>query len=384
MITCQKHLFSLDPGIHYFNNAYKAPLLTSCEEAAIKALKREKNPYTMTSLDFFREVDEVRAVFGRLINSETEDVAVIPAVSYGMASVLNNVRGEKGMKAITVENEFPSGYFALQKWCTLHEAELIVVSPDEEVRIKGESWNANVLAQIDERTALVVISSVHWMDGLKFDLEKIGERCKAVGATFIVDGTQSVGAMEMDVQKFNIDALICAAYKWLMGPYATGLAYIGKEFQQGIPLEESWMNRLHAEDFSNLTRYEERYRAGAGRYNMGESSNFMLMPMLHQSLLQIHEWRPERIQEYGRSLIRPLIRFLSDRGVVFENESHFSNHLFSLKLPEGTDQYRLKSKLEAEKIFISQRGDSLRASVNVFNTEEDVEKLIRVIDEALV
>ena len=74
------------------------------------------------------------------------------------------------------------------------------------------------------------MSSIHWMNGTKFKLKEIGERCKKFGAMFIVDGTQSVGALKMDINEYNIDALVCASYKWLFGPYSMGLAYFSDQF----------------------------------------------------------------------------------------------------------------------------------------------------------
>ncbi len=93
-----------------------------------------------------------------------------------------------------------------------------------------------------------------------------------------LDGTKSVGALSMDVEKYQIDALICAGYKWLPGPYTLGLAYMGPHFHQGIPIKESWMNRSNAEDFFNLTTYDPVYRLGAGRFSMDPSSNFLSCP----------------------------------------------------------------------------------------------------------
>ena len=69
---------------------------------------------------------------------------------------------------------------------------------------------------------------VHWADGTIFDLEKIRKKTKEVGALLIVDGTQSVGAMPFDVNKIKPDALVCAAYKWLMGPYGSAFVIMEK------------------------------------------------------------------------------------------------------------------------------------------------------------
>ena len=114
---------------------------------------------------------------------------------------------------------FESAYFSLKRWCENNQNELVTIDPDPNLTLIGADWNHKIIDAIDENTSIVLISSVHWMNGTKFDLKRIGEKCVEVGAKFIVDGTQSVGALTMDVKDFNIDALICAGYKWLFGYY---------------------------------------------------------------------------------------------------------------------------------------------------------------------
>ena len=374
----QKKLFSLRENIHYLNCAYKAPLLKSAELACIKALTRERNPVDIKPDDFFDETYQVRSYFAKIINAETSQVAIIPSTSYGFSSVLKNTKGKKNGIALTVEDEFPSGYFSLKSWSSKNENEMIAVSPDK-VELIGKSWNENIIQQITEQTSIILISSVHWMNGIKFDLKAIGDKCEKVGAKFIVDGTQSVGAMHIDVQKYKIDALICASYKWLLGPYSIALAYFSDSYKNGTPLEESWINRINSKEFSNLTAYEEGYQPQAGRYNVGETSNFILMPILKESLKQIIEWNPGRIQKYCKELIKPLKEYLKELNVELEEDAFSCNHLFSLELPKEIDTETLKENLTKNRIYISTRGKYLRISVNVFNNENDIDKLIEII-----
>jgi len=378
----QKELFSLKENTHYLNCAYKAPLLRSAEEACIKALHRERNPAEIEPANFFEETNQVRNYFAQLINSEASQIAIIPSVSFGMSTVLSNTKGKVNGNAITIKDEFPSGYFALEKWCTQNDNELVVVQPNGTSQI-GESWNNNILNHITKQTSIVLMSSVHWMNGIKFDLEAIGKKCRQVGAKFIVDGTQSVGAMEMDIHRYQIDALICAGYKWLFGPYSVSLAYFSEAYNEGIPLEETWMNRTNAIEFSNLTAYEGKYKAGAERYNVGETSNLIVMPILKESLKQINNWGPTNIQEYCAELIKPLVTYLKGLNVTLEKDEFFCSHLFSLQLPKEVDTETLKENLVKNNIFISIRGPYLRVSVNVFNDDEDISKLIEVIAQTI-
>jgi len=379
----QKHLFSLDPDIHYLNCGYKAPLMKTAEQAAMKALIKERNPTRIAPEDFFTLPKEVKARFAELVNCDALQVALIPSSSYGFATALANVSCDIGQHAIVLEDEFPSGYFSLKTWCDAHQAELKVIGPDRNSARLGESWNRNLLESITDETAVVLMSSVHWMNGLKFDLESIGQKCKSVRAIFIVDGTQSVGAADMDVKRFEIDALICASYKWLLGPYGMGISYFGPAFEGGQPLEESWMNRTNSQDFANLTNYDHEYTEESGRYNVGEMSNFILLPMLNEALKQLNEWTVPEIERYCHELTIPLYEYLKSRNVVLEDERYASHHLFGLKLPSDIDGELLKSNLLTNKMSVSNRGGYLRVSVNVFNTPEDIKKLIEVLESSI-
>lgn len=378
-MECQKHLFSIRPGIHYLNCAYKGPLMKSAEEASMTALIRERNPVDISTPDFFDMPSKVRIAFGQLVHCRPANVAIMPSTSYGFSTALNNIAGKPQGHAITILDEFPSGYFSLQRWCATNAQELVIISPNPDEAHPGKSWNENILGAINDDTSVVLMSSVHWMSGVKYDLQRIGEKCKEVGAKLIVDGTQSVGAMPIDVQKCKIDALVCATYKWLLGPYSTCLAYMGDSFDGGVPLEEAWVNRTNATDFTSLTQYDDQYLPHAGRYNVGQSSHFVLMPSLLASLHQLLAWDPANIQQYCEHLALPLKHYLEQIGVSFDEDSYRSHHLFSLRLPEDMDIVECKDRLLENNIYISVRGSSIRISINVFNDSDDIAALIRVI-----
>lgn len=377
-MECQKHLFSLHTDIHYLNNAYKGPLLKSAETEAIFALQRGRNPSDMNTGHFFDLVEEVKTLYGNLVNCDADQVAIIPSTSYGFASALNNVKAKPRGNAITIEDEFPSDYFALEKWCKTHNNQLKIIAPSSIDRDKIKAnWNQQIIENINEDTSLVIMSSVHWANGVKYDLESIGEKCRKMNAIFVVDGTQSVGSQPIDVKACNINVLVSAAYKWLLGPYSLGFMYLDENFYNGTPLEESWMNRTNARDFSSLANYDPQYQGKANRFNMGEKSNFILMPIAKEGLKQILSWTPKAIQKYAVDLTLPLFEFLETQNISF------SNHLFSLPMPDGINKELLNENLRKRKIILSQRGESLRVSINVYNNKNDIDALIETIKESM-
>ena len=377
MIKCQKQLFNLDPNEYYLNCAYKSPLLKKGELLAINAIKKERNPSYLKPHNYFEISEEIRTEFSNIIKSHKNEVAIMPSSSYGFANVFNNIR-TYGNKAIVVENEFPSGYFSAKKWCSENNIQLEVI---ERKKLSAEDWNKKIIESIDSDTSLVLISSIHWTNGTKFNLKEIGEKCKINNTYFIVDGTQSVGAMSIDVKDFKIDALICAGYKWLFGPYSMALGYFSEKFHNGIPIEESWMNRTNAQDFSNLTEYDSKYKPMAGRYNVGETTNFILSHIMLNGLKQINSWGINNIDSYCKKLSKIVISELSPLGVVFENENFFTSHLFSLGLPNHLNLLSFKKILEEKKVRVSVRGSNLRVSINVFNDENDINKLVETVKE---
>jgi selenocysteine lyase/cysteine desulfurase len=144
------------------------------------------------------------------------------------------------------------------------------------------------------------------------------------------------------------------------------------------------MNRTNARDFSNLTNYSNAYWPHAGRYNVGQTSNFILMPMMRAALTQIHEWGVENIAKYCTELLEPLKKYLTDLGVILEKPEYMSDHLFGLKLPENICIDDLKKNFNKANIIVSVRGSYLRVAVNVFNTVEDITILIESIEKTRI
>lgn len=376
----QKAKFSIPPSVTYLNCAYMSPLMKQVEQAGIQGMQRKRNPLSVSSEDFFTDTELLRKEYARLIRvDDPKRIVVIPSASYGLSTVARNVRLEKGNRIVLIHQEFPSNMYPWMRLAADSGADLHVVTPPEDLRDRGEIWNHRLLESITPQTRLVAMGHVHWADGTCFQLEEVGKRAREVGAKLILDGTQSVGALPFDVSRIKPDALICAGYKWLMGPYSIGLAYFGEAFDQGIPLEENWINRSGSEDFTGLVSYQESYQPGALRYEVGEHSNFVLVPMMLEALRQVNRWGPASIQDYCGEVTRRGISELKSQGFWIEDGSFRGNHLFGIRFPAGTPLDKIRERVKKKKISVSFRGDSMRISPHVYNTRADFEKLVETI-----
>ena len=383
MLTSKRSQFSISPQVTYLNCAYMSPLLKDAEKAGIHALRRKRNPVDIKPVDFFNESDLLREEYAKLVNcKDANRIAIIPSVSYGMANVAKNVNIKKDQHIVITTDQFYSNYHPWKALCDETGASIKSISAPDEFIDRGKKWNERVLEAIDNNTKVVAMPNVHWVDGTRFDLEAIRKRANEVGALLIIDGTQSVGALPFDLQKIQPDALVCGSYKWLLGPYSIGLAYYGEHFTNGKPIEESWMNRLGSENFSDVS-YKESYKPGALRYEVGEHSNFIHVAMLIKSIQQLNKWKPERIQEYCSAITANSITKLKENGFSIEDEAWRGAHMFGIRLPKAADLEKIKAFLLKHKIYVSVRGTAVRISPNVYNTEKDLERLTKVLLKAL-
>ena len=388
MLQAQTHLFDIAPGARYMNGAAYSPTLKASNQAGLDAINlKAQNPFTLEPYHHFDIPDQLRTEFAKLINSESHNrVALMPAVSYGMATAAKNLHRLPGIsekkEIVIVHDDFPNNYFTFKKAAEQLGLTLRIVGPTEGSTNTGADWHEKIMEAVGPQTAILVATHVHWIKGIRFDLEALGKHCRENGALFVIDGSQACGIEPLDVQKVQPDAYFSAGYKWLLGVYGSSFGYYGPFFDNGEPIEESWMNRMESNEFSRLTRYVEEYRPEAQRYNTGEFSNFIHVYMMLAALKQLNEWGVDNIRAYSDSITAGPIEQLKEHGFSFELEPYRTNHLLGIGLPAGVNSEHLKAKLAEEKIYISIRGAGIRVSTHVYNTEEDWERLVVLLNSS--
>jgi selenocysteine lyase/cysteine desulfurase len=377
MLTNQKEKFRLPENVTYLNGAYMSPTLKSVEKIGHEAISQKCFPYEVGAKDFFIHSENLKKQFASFIEvPDYQNIAIIPSVSYGMANVANNVPLKNNDEIIIVDEQFPSNVYVWQKVAQKNNASIKIIKPPATFEKRGEVWNQRIIDAINDKTKVVTLGPLHWADGTLFDLKAIREKTRLHNALLIIDGSQSVGALPFSVKEIEPDALVVVAYKWLLGPYSFGMAYYSDYFNDGEPIENNWINRFNSEDFSGLVNYESRYQPKAGRYNMGEYSNFVNTPMLAKSLEQLEEWNPQQIQEYCHEISKKAISELRELGCFIEEDRYRAKHLFGVYLPKHIDLDKLKSKFKEQNIFVSFRGEAIRVSCNVYNDEGDFQRLV--------
>ena len=372
-LSSQRHLFEIPGSVTYLNCAYMSPQLRAVRAAGEAALGMKAQPWRVKSDDFFTHSEVLRGLFARLVGADVEGVALVPSASYGMGVATANLRVREGQRIVVLAEEFPSNYYPWREAARRARAEVITVARPED----GD-WTRAVLAEVDSRCAVVAVPHCHWTDGAWVDLVRVGEQARQVGAALAVDGTQSVGALPFDVGAIRPDFLVAAGYKWLMGPYSQGFLYVAPQHRDGQPLEHNWLMREGSEDFSRLVDYRDTFQPGARRFDVGERSNFQLVPMATAALEQLLAWGVDEIQHTLRALTERIARGATGLRLEVTPEAHRVGHLIGLRRRGGYAPV-VAQRLAAQDIHVSVRGDNLRVSPHLYNTPEDVDRLLAAL-----
>lgn len=374
-LPSQRDLFDIPRDVAYLNCAYMGPLSRAARDAGERAVGRKASPWTIRSSAFFEAPDQARTLFATLIGASASDIALVPSVSYGMSVACANFPLRAGQRVLLLDEEFPSVIYPWRERARAVGAEPVLLPRPED-----HDWTRVVLDAIDERTAVAALPVCHWTDGAMLDLTRIAARLREVGATLAVDATQSIGALPFDVEEARPDMVAVAAYKWLLGPYSTGFLYVAPRWQEGQPIEHNWITREGAEDFSSLTRYRDKMQRGARRFDMGEVSNFALLPIVLVSLGQLLEWDVARITATLGATTSEIVRRAGALGYTAVPDPLRASHYVGLRRPGGV-RPGLAEHLAAHGVFVSQRGTALRVTPHVYNDQEDVDRFLDALAE---
>ena len=381
MLASQRDLFEMPRDICFLNSASYSPLPRPVLEAGRAAVGRKGQPWRLDASFANAQYERPRTAAARLINADPADIALISSVSYGVATAAKLVTVARGTRVIVLQNDHSS---PVLEWQARADAQGFTV---ETVRSPGDGdWTAAVLAAIERSGAppvgLASISSLHWSEGVLIDVEKIGAALRRQGAMFLIDGTQSVGVLTMDVRSLDPDFVIFPTYKWLLGPYGRAFIYVARRHQDGVPLEQTASGRRDVRAENAVYFTDPRYVTDARRFDMGERDHFVSLEMAAIGMEMVAGW--------GLPAIAQRLAMLTDRiadgvrgiGVGVLDKHLRAPHVLSLTFKDGA-LAGLVEGLAAEGVYVAPRLGRMRVSPHVFNDEADADRFVAALSRRL-
>ena len=359
----------------YLNHASIAPL----PHRAAERMKALADVVSRTGdrrwLERNAEVERVRGLAARLLGAhDPREVAFTENTSAGLSLIAGGFAWQAGDNIVGAELEFPSNVYPWMQLAGLGVEYRTV--PERDVRIDPDE----LLARVDGRTRMLVLSSVQYASGFRSDLSRLGAFCRERGIVFVVDAIQSLGGLAHDVERENVDVLAAASHKWLLGPEGIGVLYVSDRIVERIcPVHSGWRSMR---DQINWTALSLDWNEGAKRFESG-TLNMYGIAALGASL--------ELLLEAGPTLIEQRVLALADRAAAGLAERGFD--LISSRRPGETSGIvtaihpkfataELVRSLAARNIVVANRAGRLRVSAHFYNTEEEVDRMLEAVTAA--
>jgi len=366
-------LFEIPDDLAYFNCASIGPLPRASRVAIEEGAARRAQPWRVTMHHWIDEYEERRALFAGVAGAGADAIALIPSVSYGVAVAARNLDAAPGRQILLLAEDFPSNVYTWRAFAAEKGCSILTVS-----RPPGETWTEAVLARLDERVAVVAVPNVQWTDGALLDLTRIGRRAREIGAALVVDASQSLGVMPLDLDAVRPDFLIAVGYKWLLGPYGLAYLYADEKYWDGVPIEQNWLSRQGSEDFSSLIDYRDDYRPGARRFDMGERSALEMNNGAVASLRLFRDWGVNDIAERLAATTARIEAGARKLGLSISSAPARGPHLLGIELPREA-AVRAFSMLRERGVYVAFRGNAIRIASHVYNNDADVERLVAAL-----
>jgi selenocysteine lyase/cysteine desulfurase len=353
--------------VNYLNHAATGPISTGVQEAIRRQTEIHASHNETASRHFEPVYKQCRASAARLVGAHIERVAFIQNTSHGISLIANGQDWREGDNVIVPEMEFPSNYLA---WLNLADRGVEL----RRLRLVERRVTPEELRRtIDSRTRVVALSHVQFFNGFRVDLPAIADVVHDHEAMLVVDGTQSVGAVPIDVEAMGIDALVVSAHKWMLGPLGIGFMALSDEmFSRTHVTQIGWLSvnspfAFNRElDFPNdATRFEPGTENSAGIFGLA------------QRIREIETYTVERIEQRILGLNERLAELARRQGFDVRSpmESGARSGILSLHHPIAANPGTVEF-LQGEGIYIGFREGALRVSPHYYNSEDEIDRLV--------
>ncbi len=355
----------------YLNGANHGPLPRVAIDAVIEALGWKRDPSLVDDSIYFTLPDRVRRAAAPFFGCDPGDLAVTTGASAGTGLLAGGLDWKPGDHVVIPAGEFPALYLP---WIALRSAgvEVTMVPTD------GGLTPERIADSLRPTTRVVAVAQVNFATGYRVDVEAIGRLCRDRDIAFLIDASQAVGAVPLDVRSADAAVVASAGYKWMLSPYGTGLLYVNPEWVDRLrPPVVNWTTVAGADDFNNLTELGVDFRPGAARWDAPETASFLNCMPMAAALEFLGAIGIERVYAHTRFLIDRLVDglpagFRAESSLV---EAHRSS-IFRLVGDDPERTHAAYQRCLEARVSVSMRESGLRVSPGVWNSADDIDRLL--------
>ncbi len=359
----------------YLNTASVALMYKGAETATIEWLRDLADNGT---LNFDENAEEhvfaqLHAAVARLVNARPEDIAIGSSATELLASVAWAVAPGANTTVVSTDVVFPTTIYPWVRVAQHTKAQIRLaegtnnyVQPDDLIRL------------IDDRTAVVCISDVEYSSGQRYNVKQLANVTHEHGALLVVDATQSLGAVPIDVTASGVDVLVASGYKWLCGPFGVAVMYLAPDLQN--TLDPGVVGFRSHRDMWDLQANRLDLPATARRFEVSTMAYGCAIG-LARSIEYLLRIGVDRIWEHNLRLTGLLIEGLEKRGVeIVSPQGEEERTSIVAARFSGQAATEVAQHLNSRRVVVSERQGLLRFSPHLYNEPSDIERAMEEID----
>jgi cysteine desulfurase / selenocysteine lyase len=319
----------------------------------------------------------VRTSLANIIGAKPHEIALTTGASAGMMALAYGLSWKAGDEILTAHREFPLQYTTWRPMEAREGVRLKIIAS------RGR-WIAaeDFIAELTPRTRVVSLSMVRFDDGSMLDTVKLGAACRAQGTLLALDVSQCCGAIPMDVGKLGADFMTCSGYKWLLGPYGTGFFWGSEELMASLlPVPFYWQGIDGLANYDRLIFEDPKAAPGSRSWDASETASYFNLAGWDASLTFLQEVGVETVAAHNQKLIAQLFeRLPGDRCMKTSPAEVERRGPYGCFIGHCLEQtHEIYERMKEERLMASLREGNIRVSTHLYNTEDDIDKVIRVI-----
>jgi len=304
-------------------------------------------------------INEVRSTVADFIDTDYHLTALVPNFSLAFNALLEGIDSKS--KFLLVSGDYPSVNWPVEA------RSFECCYADLNATLEQNIWKACEQHKPD----FLALSVVQYISGIKINLDFLKDlKVQYPDLIIIADGTQFVGVEEFRFRESAIDILAASCYKWLNAGDGNGF----------ITFKEHVVDRIKPKyvGFNSNQGFKNGRGTFMGHFEPGHQ-DIISFSGLQKAMEFVNEYGMDRVENEIKTLSQKAFEKFADRNLlndqVIDREQHSS--IFNI-----TGDRALFEKLTHEQIVTSLRGNGLRVSFSYYNTLEDLEKLLNVINDA--
>jgi cysteine desulfurase / selenocysteine lyase len=359
----------------WLNTAHQGRLPHRAALALVEAVRWKQHPEMLAAPQRFTEVpSRLRQALARVLGASEDDVVLANSASYGLHLVANGLDLRQGDEVVVPANDFPSD---ILPWLSLRDrgVQVRMVEPNAEVLTPDE-----VEAALTHRTRVVCLTWVHSFSGRVADLAGVGRACRSRDVWLVVNGSQAVGALPLRVQDLLVDAMVSVGFKWLCGPYGTGVCWLRPELLEALrPTKLYWLSALSADDLAApRLDLESITPRRTGRLDVFGTANFFNHVPFTAALELLLELGSDEVAGYVDKLVVRLLAGIDRRRFRLVSAERVRSPLVVVE-PLREASAEVFERLAAAEVHVAHRRGRIRISPHLYNTPDEIDRALELL-----